>query len=852
MPKKQSSAIRTSFTKRTSLHISVAVVAFALCFGVLTYIFTRISTESSFMDTVGSAGAMTADMLDDHLRSLAGRLGIITENEELKGLVYGLNAAKSSADAKTAAGFGAMTGDLNMLCRGDVSAAWIIAEQSGIMIDNKGNVLMPSEYGLENKHWYESYIAGKANGRDYVCDHSEENGTVIVIVPARADGNVYAFCGIETRAESVFNVLSQYSAGKGCIPVVAANGSVIYRGGDLQSKLRLNEDELLKIVSQSLYSSGVDSYIPENGSEVYYYNRSDPADGWNVIVFFDAASVNGGYYGIFMRQMTVLVCMCALLIIAVMNILHRESEPLHEIRDCTGEIVSGNYNYRIEATGRNELGAIAKNVNRIAEIMQAKTSVITSYNTTDILTGLKNRSALYERMDDIIQTREAGRSRFAVMFVDIDNFRWLNETLGHTYGDEVLSRFASIMKDQLPADMPVYRFSGDEFIILKEFDTDFSEVYDAAENLHNRFDRPIEILNDKIYIKFSVGVSIYPDDDVTPENLLRDAEAALHRAKDGGKDRVAFYTKTNRTRSDFSRAAIARTLPNALKNGELYLHYQPIVSTVTRDVHGFEVLLRWISPEFGIVPPADFISIAEESGDIVNIGDWIFESACRTLREINKTINPNIIMSVNVSPVQLRRADFIEHIRQVMDITQVNPKNLQLEITESILVDFNESNSKVITELNEMGIALALDDFGTGYSSLNYLKNFPIKCLKIDKSFIDEINSDQRDYVITDSIIDLVHGLGIQTVAEGIETVGQYNFLAQMKCDFIQGFLMSKPLDERDAIEFLERYDILHKPDERKLEENERQIADEKEQLRRLEEERNHEPADGDVPAEKK
>lgn len=851
MPKKQSSVTRTSFTKRTSLHISVAVVAFVLCFGVLTYIFTRINAESNFMSTVESAGALTADMLDDHLRSVAGRLGIIMENEDMKGLVYGLNAAKTSADARASEGFEAITGDLNMLCRGDVSAAWIIAEQSGIMIDHNGNVLMPDEYGLANKHWYESYIAGKANGRDYLCDHSEENGTVIVIVPVRADGNVYAFCGIETRAESVFNVLSQYSAGKGGVPAVTANGSVVYCGGDIRNKFGLSEDELLKIGSQSLYSSGVDSYIPEGGREVYYYNRADPADGRNVIVFFDNASISGGYYGIFMRQMIVLVCMCALLIITVMNILHRESEPLHEIRDCTNEMVSGNYNYRIETIGRSELGAIARNVNRIAEIMQAKTSVITNYNTTDILTGLKNRSALYERMNDIIQTREEGRSRFAVMFVDIDNFRWLNETLGHTYGDEVLSRFASIMKEQLPADMPVYRFSGDEFIILKEFDTDFSEVYDAAENLHNRFDRPIEILNDKIYIKFSVGVSIYPDDDVTPENLLRDAESALHRAKDGGKDRVAFYTKTNRTRSDFSRSAIARTLPNALKNGELYLHYQPIVSTVTRDVHGFEVLLRWISPEFGIVPPADFISIAEESGDILTIGDWIFESACRTLREINKTINPNIIMSVNVSPVQLRRADFIEHIRQVIDITQVNPKNLQLEITESILVDFNESNGKVIDELNKMGIALALDDFGTGYSSLNYLKNFPIKCLKIDKSFIDEINSDQRDYVITDSIIDLVHGLGIQTVAEGIETVGQYNFLAQMKCDFIQGFLMSKPLDERDAIEFVERYDILHKPDQRRLEENERQLADEKEQMRRLEEERNHEPEDGDVPAEK-
>ncbi|MDE6132816.1 MAG: GGDEF domain-containing protein, partial [Oscillospiraceae bacterium] len=573
-------------------------------------------------------------------------------------------------------------------------------------------------------------------------------------------------------------------------------------------------------------------YISEDGNEVYYYCKSNGISGWNVIVIFDGSEINGDVYSAFRQQFLILLCMCVLLIIYIINILHRESSPLHEIRDCTKEIASGNYNYRIKNIAKNELGAVAQNVNRIAEIMQAKTSVISSYNTTDILTGLKNRSAMYERLNDIIQTREDGRSRFALMFVDIDNFRWLNETLGHNYGDEVLSRFGTIIKEQLPNDMSVFRFSGDEFIIIKEFDTDYSEVYSAIENLHNRFNNPIEIMNDKIYIKFSIGVSIFPDDDVTPERLLRNAETALHRAKDSGKDRVAFYTNTNRDRSSFSKAEIARSLPDALQNGELFLHYQPIVSTATRDIHGFEVLLRWISPEFGVVPPADFINVAEESGDIVKIGTWIFESACRTLKQINETIDPNIIMSINVSPVQLKRDDYIGHIKQVIDITRVNPKNIQLEITESTLIDFTDSNSSLINEINKLGISLALDDFGTGYSSLNYLKNFPIKCLKIDKSFIDEINNNQRDYAITDSIIDLVHGLGIHTVAEGIETVGQYNFLAEMKCDYIQGFLMSKPLDERDAIEFLESYDALHKPDERQLRENEKQLADEREQQR--------------------
>ncbi len=843
MPKKNPSAIRTSFSKRLAVYISAALLVLLICFEIMSYAITKINAEKNFMYTAQSSGELISDMLDDHLQYISGRLDVVAENEKLGDFVAGMNTSADKDDIKNIPGFEEMTRNLSLICSsGTVVSSWIISEQNGMLVSSSGEALYADEYGLNDEYWYGRYLSGAETG-SYICTYSEQGifgrDVVSVIVPVSKNGNVFAFCGIEVAADSVFDILSQYSFNRGTYPLIAAGGEVIHKPGsaEFDQKFDLSDPPFMKLLSSTVYSNGLDSYISESGGKVYCYCKSNGISGWNVIVLFDSSEINGGIYSVFMRQLLILACMSVLMMIYVINILHKESSSLHEIRDCTKEITSGNYNYRINNIAKNELGEVARNVNRISEIMQAKTSVINSYNTTDILTGLKNRSAMYERLNDIIQTREEGRSRFALMFVDIDNFRWLNETLGHNYGDEVLSRFGTIIKERLPNDMSVFRFSGDEFIIIKEFDTDYSEVYAAIENLHNRFNNPIEILNDKIYIKFSIGVSVFPDDDVTPERLLRNAETALHRAKDSGKDRVAFYTNTNRDRSSFSKASIARSLPDALQNGELFLHYQPIVSAATRDIHGFEVLLRWISPEFGVVPPADFINVAEESGDIVKIGTWIFESACRTLKRINETIDPNIIMSINVSPVQLRRDDYIEHIKQVIDITMVNPKNIQIEITESTLIDFTDSNSSVINEINELGITLALDDFGTGYSSLNYLKNFPIKCLKIDKSFIDEINNNQRDYAITDSIIDLVHGLGIHTVAEGIETVGQYNFLAEMKCDYIQGFLMSKPLDERDAIEFLESYDALHKPDERQLRENEKQLADEREQ-KRLEKEK--------------
>lgn len=848
MPKKNPSAIRTSFSKRLAVYISAALAVLLICFEIISFTITRINAENNFIYTAQSSGELISDMLDDHLRYISGRLDIVAENENLGDFVAEMNGSSDKDGVKRINGFNEMIKHLSLVCSSDtIISAWIISEQNGMLVSSGGEILTADEYGLNDEYWYGRYLSGIETG-SYICTYSEQGifGTdvVSVIVPVSKNGSVFAFCGLEVTANSVFDILSQYSFKKGSYPIIAAGGEVIHKpvSDEFDRKFDLSYPPFIKLISSSrVYTNGLDSYISENGGDVYCYCKSNGISGWNVIVLFDSSEISGGIYIAFVQQLIILLCMCALFLIYAINVLHRESAPLHEIRDCTKEITSGNYNYRINNIAKNELGTVAQNVNRIAEIMQAKTSVINSYNTTDILTGLKNRSTMYEHLNDVIQTREEGRSRFALMFVDIDNFRWLNETLGHNYGDEVLSRFGTIIKEQLPNDMSVFRFSGDEFIVIKEFDTDYSEVYTAIENLHNRFDSPIEILNDKIYIKFSIGVSIFPDDDVTPEGLLRNAETALHRAKDSGKDRVAFYTNTAHSSSAFSKAAIARSLPDALKNGELFLHYQPIVSAETRDIHGFEVLLRWISPEFGVVPPADFISVAEESGDIVKIGTWIFENSCRILKQINETLDPKIIMSVNVSPVQLKRDDYIEHIKQVIDITRVDPKNIQLEITESTLIDFTDSaGSSVIDEINKLGITLALDDFGTGYSSLNYLKNFPIKCLKIDKSFVDEINNNQRDYAITDSIIDLVHGLGIKTVAEGIETVGQYNFLSKMKCDYIQGFLMSKPLDERDAIEFIESYDALHKPDERKLRENERQLADEREQ-QRLEKEKENE-----------
>ncbi|MGN0675929.1 MAG: diguanylate cyclase domain-containing protein, partial [Oscillospiraceae bacterium] len=628
---KNNNADSKNFTKRIITNFLVIVVVLLILFGIFSYLLTRINVSSNSVQTMNNTGSLVSGLLDDHVKLFAEQLDVITSNPDLKDFIINTNAeaVKDIMSAEKIPGYKAITDSLDAISghNNDIVSAWVISEQNGILIGN-GNVMLTSEdYNLSEREWYKKYISGGMSSYKYICTPASpsifnpDENVITVIVPAEADGNVYAFCGLEIKASSIFSVLSKYTFNTGSYPIITYNSSIIYSpsDSDFLNKFSLTEQPILNIISQNTVASGnIDHYVSEKSGTVYYYIETSKITGWNVIVLFNSSEINGNVYTTFIQQIAILICLCALMIVWGINILKRETNSINDILKCTEELAVGNLNYRIQKIDRTEIGKISENINHIAGTIQAKNAIINNFNTTDTLTGLSNRLKLYEYMDDIIRTREEGRSRFAVMFIDIDNFKWLNETLGHNFGDAVLSAFASELKE-LIAHNSVFRFSGDEFIIIHEFDEDYSSVYSVIEKLHNCFNKPLEILNDKIYVKFSIGVSIYPDDDLTPDLLLRDAEMALHRAKDSGKDRVAFYTNSHNSKSVYSKAAIARSLNEALQNGELFLHYQPIVSTKTCDIHGFEVLLRWISPEFGVVPPAEFINVAEESGAIVQI-----------------------------------------------------------------------------------------------------------------------------------------------------------------------------------------------------------------------------------------
>lgn len=422
----------------------------------------------------------------------------------------------------------------------------------------------------------------------------------------------------------------------------------------------------------------------------------------------------------------------------------------------------------------------------------------------DHLTGLPNRIMLKNHFEYASVLARRKGLHLALMFLDLDHFKNINDTLGHSIGDLLLIEIGRILKKCLREVDTVSRTGGDEFILLLP-ETDVEAATTVVLKLMEAISSPIYIKQHELIATASIGISIYPDDGESFEELSRNADAAMYCAKQDGRNNFRFFTQEMQQHST-RVLELSRLLHHALENNELSLHYQPQISMQNGQIVGVEALLRWQHPELGIISPAEFIPSAETNGLIIPIGEWVIRTAVRQLKDWMENGMPPMIMAVNISAVQFRQMNIAERIVDILNEEQLLPEYLELELTEAVAMSRPAEVISVMNELRSYGIRMSIDDFGTGYSSLSYLKKFKIYKLKIDQSFVRDIQSDQDDAAIITAIINMAHSLGIQTIAEGVENAAQYSRLRSMGCDEVQGYHFSKPLPPDQFERFVVRY----------------------------------------------
>ena len=411
----------------------------------------------------------------------------------------------------------------------------------------------------------------------------------------------------------------------------------------------------------------------------------------------------------------------------------------------------------------------------------------------DVVTNLPNRLLLNDRISQSISLARRQRKHIAVIFLDLDRFKYINDSLGHATGDQLLQSVAKRLLAGVRGSDTVSRQGGDEFVILLSEITYPEDAATSARKILLSLSAPHSIVGQDLHIDGSIGISIYPEDGEDAETLIKSADTAMYHAKENGRNNFQFF-KAEMNLKAVERQSLESGLRRALEREEFLLHYQPKVNLETGDITGVEALIRWRQPDRGLVPPSQFVPIAEDCGLILHIGRWVLREACRQARAWQDAGLPTVPVAVNVSAVEFRDKGFVEGVRAILSETGLEACYLDLELTEGVLMEDGESTAAVLRTLKMMGVHLAVDDFGTGYSSLSYLRQFPIDVLKIDKSFVHQISGDPNDSAIVSAVIDMGKNLKQRVVAEGIETQEQLAFLQARHCAEGQGYLFSRPL----------------------------------------------------------
>ena len=610
------------------------------------------------------------------------------------------------------------------------------------------------------------------------------------------------------------------------------DGNIIYHPNSPLIGTKINSNRLSGIVKDYnnglIEKSGSFQYTYENTNQVYGYCIL-PSLNWVLLMKQDTASIKS--LTNFMLSLLTTVCLLLLVIITLCaNLLTKQySTPIIALRDAMRTASDGNLTVQSNIKSNNELGELSKNFNKMLHIIRTNYQDLESMHEElllneeqlrsnydhieflayhDTLTNLPNKLAFLDYVNAVLLSSSPLEALHAVYFVDLDNFKTVNDTLGHEYGDALLVKTASLLTSALHSDGMLARAGGDEFLLFRENIPSTEDAVWFASQIIDIFKNPLDLDGEIVYVSMSIGISIYPENGLTSNALIKNADIAMYKSKDTGKNKFTLFDR--KMEEELNRnTLIIEVLRNAIENNEIYIQYQPLMELESNNIIGFEALMRIFNERLGYITPSEFIPIAEESGLIIELSSWLLREACTfTKNMIDSGATPRPV-SVNISSVQINRPGFVSTLSEILEETKLPPEYLELEITESTLVSSLMDATKLLGNLQNIGVKISLDDFGTGYSSLNYLTKMPIDTLKIDKSFIDNICTNEKDSCIAESIIQLAHSLDIRVVAEGVEQEEQLCLLRSKRCDIIQGYVYSPPLHPEDLLEVIKEDDLV-------------------------------------------
>ncbi|WML37449.1 EAL domain-containing protein [Clostridium sp. OS1-26] len=567
-----------------------------------------------------------------------------------------------------------------------------------------------------------------------------------------------------------------------------------------ERKLEPNFDEIKDMIAKHINHATLNY----NGNKIFVNISRIKLTGWYVIVYEPSNEV---YLVVKNLILLLIVLLIVCLVISTILTFVRANEIVYaikELNDQTKRIASGEYYDNIGKQSYSEFDELIDNFNLMSKEIKERDSKLKKIAYTDNLTGLPNRAFMFKELKRLV--KENPNSYLGIIYFDMDNFKRINDTYGHLLGDELLYQFSKRLEKNISCDNIFIRLGGDEFILVVPDNRSKEKINLCIKKIMESVVEPFECMGKLINITVSIGIGIYPENGIRISELIQCADTAMYAAKEDGKNTYRFFDSKMKNKLQ-KEVNIEQALRKALLNNEFMLLFQPQVN-MSKQIRGFEALVRWNSKDIGKVSPLDFIFIAEENGMIIEIGKWILKTSCEFIKIVNEKHKCDFIVSVNISPIELKDSNFFNTVTNIINSTKIKPEWLEIEITENVMIDSLEEVLIKLKQIKELKIKISLDDFGTGFSSLSYLGKLPADTLKIDKGFIKDISSNIHNQKMVESIIAMSHKLGINVVAEGIEEEAQFQILKKMDCDNIQGYYIKKPSSFKDILDFINEKNI--------------------------------------------